>query len=104
MENMIEVTGVNLIEAVKAAYEMSVPLGLGFLHAQPGGLTDDEAESLIDKDARIPVHLDYVKGRACKFLIHRDADGKLWTPERWYDHSASQLSELLGRLGVVANA
>ena len=103
MEGMIEITGANLVEAVKAAYDLSQPQGLGFLHAQPGSLTDEEAESLVHPAARYPVSLDYVRGRACKFTVHK-RDGRLWINRRWFDHTEEQQAELLQRLGVTDNA
>ena len=104
MENMIEVTGIDLVEAVKAAYDLSQPQGLGFLHFEEGGLSQQEAEKLVRADdPSLPVTLDYVKGRSCKFNIHRTPEG-LFIRKDWYDHTDSQLQELLDRLGVNSDA
>lgn len=99
-EHMIEITGCDLVALVKKAYELSTPRGLGFLHAQPGGLTDEQAASLVKADSRWPVSLDYVIGRAVKFNVYRDGE-KLYTNDRWYDHSAQQLRDLLAHVGMA---
>jgi hypothetical protein len=78
---------VDLVKLVQAAYQLSMPQGLGFLHYQAGGLTDDEAKAFI-KDGRTPVYLDYVKGRSCKLSVSRDEDGMLYVGDKWYDHDS----------------
>jgi len=96
----IEITGCNLVELVKKAYELSEPRGLGFLHAQPGGLSDEDAQQLVnEKRPHTPVSLDYVKGRCVKFSVYREGD-KLFTNKRWYDHSEQDLRELLAHVGI----
>lgn len=100
-ENMIEVTDAPLIELVKAAYDLSVPQGLGFLHAESGSLSDEDAEALITEEGRIAVRMDYVKGRACKMTVFREsASPKMFIRNKWFDHSESQLQELLERCGI----
>lgn len=101
--NMIDVTGVDLREVVRHAYELSQPQGLGHLHYIPGPLSEDEVTKLLEgrnpRAAELyPVNLDYVKGRAVKLSITNE-DGKLWMRDRWYDHSDYQLRELLQRVG-----
>lgn len=99
-ENMIEITGANLVEVVKAVYDLSRPQGMGFLHFDSAPLTDEEAKSLIAfTNPRVPVDLDYVKGRACKFFVRREEDGTLWIQNSWYDHSDHDLQDLLKRIG-----
>ena len=97
MENMIEVTGCDLVELAKAAYDLSVPQGLGFLHFEEGGLSDDEAKSLIKEDSLSPLSLDYVKGRACKLTVFKDND-RLYINDKWFDHTEGQLAELVSRI------
>jgi hypothetical protein len=72
---------------------------MGFMHAKPGGLTDEEASLYIDTDNRVAVSMDYVKGRACKMTVF-DEDGKLSIRDQWFDHSDSALEELLKSVGV----
>lgn len=99
MENMIDITGADLVEVVKAAYDLSSPQGLGFLHHEEGSLTDEQAKSLINEDRFAVVGMDYVKGRACKFSVLKQ-DEKLYINNTWYDHSDDQLAALLDRIGV----
>jgi hypothetical protein len=79
---------------VKEAYNLSVPQGLGFLHYQAGTLDDAVIDDLINDDGT--VRIDYLAGRAVKLNIHKDKkDGKLYLPERWFDHTEEQLYKLL---------
>ena len=91
---MIEITGVNLIELAKAAYDLSKPQGLGFLHHKEGSLTDYEAQSLISDDKRFPLLMDYVKGRSCKLTVW-EMDEKLYIKDEWLDHSKDDLAQLI---------
>jgi hypothetical protein len=102
MEGMIEVTGIDLVKCAQEVYALSSPQGMGFLHYQEGGLSEDDAKAVVDRCAAhisCALDMDYVKGRACKFHIRRQ-DGKLFTNKRWYDHTDSDLNELLSRLGI----
>jgi len=100
MKNKIEITGSNLVDVVKAAYDLSSPQGLGVIHFEEGGLTDEEAQSLIDVTSSIPVRMDYVKGRACKFTVWKDEDGKLFIRDQWFDHSEADLLKLVDMVAV----
>lgn len=93
----IDVTKVDPIKFVKEVYNLSVPQGLGFLHFEEGGLTDKEVEAILErgeKDKRIRLSMDYVKGRACKMTVFKDGD-RLFFRAPWYDHTDRQLEELL---------
>lgn len=99
----IDVTGVDLVALVHAAYNPSRPQGLGHLHFQGGGLTDEEAAAIVarDKDGLdgIVLSMDYVKGRSIKFHVRRE-DGRLFIHNRWYDHSDDELRLLLKQVGL----
>lgn len=102
-ENMIEITGVDLRALVRAAYDLSQPQGMGFLHAKDGPIPEEQVEKVIAKGEdypRRPVSMDYVLGRAVKLTVFRDDDDRLWIYNRWYDHGDWQLTELLTQLGV----
>lgn len=101
---MIMIPKNKLADLIRGAYDMSVPVGLGFLHAQPGSLTDDEIAAIIKPTGRIAASMDYVKGRQCKMTVFRDADGNLSINDSWYDHSDSQLRRLLEAIGVQVAA
>lgn len=103
----IKVTGAEPKELVKAAYNLSQPQGMGFMHFEHGSLTDEEAGELVNHDkqptAEWPsaiVSMDYVKGRSCKFYVMKDINGDLWIKKNWYDHSETQLNKLLEIAGV----
>lgn len=99
-ENMIDITGASLTEVAKAAYSLSVPQGMGFIHAQPGPLSDGAAQALVNEykdDKRIALSMDYVQGRACKLTVFRDGD-KLYIPNSWYDHSEATHERLVEML------
>ncbi len=96
-ENMIEITRIDLVKFVQKVYDLSMPQGLGYLHFQDGQLESEEAERIIDawKDnKRMAVDMDYIKGRSCKMHVHKEGK-KLWIQSSWYDHTESQLKELL---------
>jgi hypothetical protein len=98
----IEIPADKLKEALQAAYAMSSPQGLGYLHYKDGGLSDSEAAAIIDRerpDGNIAASMDYVNGRSCKFHVYREG-GKLLIAPSWYDHSDYALVGLLAALGV----
>lgn len=99
MENMIDITGADLRELVKAAYDVSQPQGAGFIHYTPGPLSDEEADEIIQrsKGGNEAVYMDYVKGRSVKLGVITK-DGRLYIHDRWYDHTPGQLASLLKRI------
>lgn len=100
LRGYIDVTGIDLLTLVKKAYELSVPAGMGFLHFQPGPLPDHIAPRLVgNEDSDFPVNLDYVAGRGVKLTVTRNG-GRLYVPDRWFDHSAEQYSQLLATVGI----
>lgn len=98
---MIDITGVDLPEFVKAVYQLSAPQGLGFLDYTPKPLSDEEAEQILKwGDDRIALRMDYVRGRACKITVYR-RDDRLKINDNWYDHTDEQLVELLRRFNIT---
>lgn len=96
----IEIPKSAIPAAVEAAYDLSVPAGMGFIHARGGKLDEETRDALIRwDDPRTVVHMDYVHGRQCKFWIRRHED-KFYVDPRWYDHSHYQLVDLLERIGI----
>lgn len=100
-DNMIELKDINLKKFIQRVYEMSSPQGMGFLHAQTGGLSDEDAEKILARDTkgRIAASMDYVHGRACKMTVFRE-DGKYYIRDAWYDHSSAALAVLLKEFGI----
>lgn len=99
---MISIPADKLPALVRAVYDMSVPVGLGFIHAQPGSLTDEEVASIIKPEGRIAARMDYVNGRQCKMTVFRADDGSLSINDHWFDHTDGQLQHLLEEIGVAA--
>lgn len=103
----LDITGVDLRKFVKEVYNLSQPVGLGFIHYESGEL-DEEAvsEILIREESNNPydkvlVHMDYIRGRCCKMLVWKDKEtGALTIRDQWYDHTDAQLDELLKRCGI----
>ena len=95
-ERLIDITSINLIDFIKAVYGMSVPVGLGHLHFTDDPLTTEEAKRYIQEPnySKVIVDMDYVKGRCCKMTIWEE-DGKRYTSKAWYDHTDTQLRDLL---------
>jgi hypothetical protein len=97
-ENMIEITGADLVEVVKKVYDLSKPQGLGFLHFNANPLSNEEAKEIIaigSPRKNVVVDMDYVNGRACKFTVFKDDQDRKFIRSQWYDHSQADLDELL---------
>lgn len=105
LENVIVIPEDKLIEVVKAAYDLSHPVGMGMLHYREGSLTDEQAKTLIDLDhKRRVVDMDYVVGRCVKMSVFKDEpSGKFFIQKTWYDHSQDDLKQLLDRAGIEYN-
>lgn len=97
-ELMIDVTEASLESLVRAAYDSSSPRGLGALHYQAGGLSDEQVAEIVGRgNGRI--RMDYVNGRSCKFDVIPVGDRR-FIKHRWYDHSDGQLRALLKAVGI----
>lgn len=112
-EGYIEIPKDKIRDLVKKVYEMSRPVGMGFLHARDGELSEEDTDALIDlktlnatdRFGRFTiVHMDYVHGRQCKMNVAvfkaKNMEDKFYIRDSWYDHSDRQLKELLDHLGV----
>ena len=76
---MIDISGLNKVEVLRALYANAKPLGMGMLHFIPGPLPVDEAKELLAYDPRY-MDFDYLKGRLMKVNITGDS-----FEERLYD-------------------
>ena len=92
---MIDVTGIDLAAFAKAVYRLSVPVGMGILHAQKGELDDETATDIAN---HLSFAMDYIHGRCCKMHLRAEG-GKLLAPDTWYDHTDADYSELLSEFG-----
>lgn len=103
---MIKIDNLGLVKFAQDVYELSTPQGLGFLHAQAGGLSEEAATELVarqENNPRIALDMDYVSGRACKMTVFETEDGYYEVPDSWYDHTESQYDELLKRHDIIRN-
>lgn len=98
MENMIDVTGVSLIELVKIAWELSWPKPYNFDNLKET-LSDDEVLKVINLNSPFPVALGTLKGRVMNLLVVGAGDG-YWIPADWKDHTRLNTENLLLRLGI----
>jgi len=97
----VELPADKLPDAIRAAYALSEPRGLGFLHAQSGPLDDETVNEILDRgNGWAAASMDYVRGRCCKFTVYRDGE-RLFVLPRWYDHSNDDLVALLTGIGVT---
>lgn len=92
--------GICLFNLVKKVYELSTPQGLGALEPVTE-LTDEQTQNILDKSdsPRLAVDMDYVNGRACKFIVFKN-NGKLTIKDYWYDHTDEQFETLLKTFNI----
>jgi len=103
-ETKVKIPANSLRAAVRLAYDMSVPVGMGVLNFRPEPLDDATLEQIVDRaDSSHPgpvVRMDYVHGRCCKFTIYADGKGGFYVNPTWYDHTQQDLVELLTKIGI----
>ncbi len=101
MEDMIKITGVDLVKFVQKVYDLSQPQGMGIIHFEAGELPEVDAQEIVKRGENdtVAISMDYVKGRACKMVVWRK-DGELVIRDDWYDHSRYQLAKLLEQFGI----
>lgn len=103
MERKYIVTKEQLPALVREAYALSVPQGMGFLHARPGGLDEETVtRAMAYVDEFNALDLDYLHGRAIKMWVRADKGTGHFAidADRWYDHSKQDLDELAKRVGL----
>jgi hypothetical protein len=104
MSSKIDITGADLRAVIQAAYKLSEPQGMGFLHAKPGPLTEAEVDAILARGTPAhPVNMDYINGRACKFYV-QVSEGVTQIASRWYDHTDDDTAALLKAIGTPAAA
>lgn len=112
MEKFIDITGCDLRELIRAAYDLSKPVGLGFFHFQEGPIPEGVMDLLMEQDSGMSVvlNMDYVLGRQVKMTVWRGMEddgyredwlpGRLYIRDEWFDHTPAHLDALLDRIGV----
>lgn len=96
---------IDMIALIKKVYELSVPLGMGFLHFMSAPMTDEHAKEILSCQSEgfsgCILSLDYIQGRSCKFHVYKEKDG-LYINDSWYDHTDAQFNELLKTFNIEA--
>lgn len=92
----VDITGVMLPEFVKEVYNHSGPQGLGMLHFTSEGLSNEEVNEILDATwfGSVILHLDYIKGRACKMTVYKENDC-IYIGYPWFDHTHEDFVSLL---------
>ena len=98
--NRIDVTNIDKRKLLQAAYDLSKPVGMGLFHYEPDQLSDEEADGIIERtgDRGVVFHADYVLGRQVKLVVFKGPKNTSYINGKWFDHSDSQLQELLRRV------
>jgi hypothetical protein len=65
----MDIKGISKAKILAALYNASQPLGLGFLQAKPGDMTEQEAQVLLDAGQ---TYFDYLHGRVMKIDLSGD--------------------------------
>lgn len=100
LRGYIDVTGVDLQEMIRKAYELSKPFGLGYIHYKEGPLTELELEMIWSKcQTKSGIYIDYLVGRSMKFRILRHGERDYFYLD-WYDHNRDLTGLLLRRLNL----
>ena len=77
----INIKGIPKAAVLAALYNASRPLGMGFLHATSGDMTEKEASELLKQGS----YFDYLRGRVMKVDLQGDQ-----LDERLYDRDMGQ--------------
>ena len=64
----IDIAGLDKAEVLMALYAAARPQGLGHLHHEPGGLSKDEALTVLQNGCSV----DYLRGRVIKVTLAGD--------------------------------
>lgn len=106
-EELVQVTGCDLVVLLKAAFRLSRHQGLGILECVlPGAneLTTEEAKNIIEHTSNVIylLDVDYIKGKAVKLQVFRQNknDQDWWIDSRWFDHQPAQFTKLMESIGL----
>lgn len=64
----MNISGLNKAKVLQALYARARVQGLGILHAEPSGLSDEDATSMVENND----YFDYVRGRVMKVGLGGD--------------------------------
>jgi hypothetical protein len=75
---MVSIKGLSRASVLAALFNASKPVGMGFMVAKPGDMTEARAQSILDSGT---TYFDYLEGRVMK--VSMDSDDEFG--ERLYD-------------------
>lgn len=96
---MIDIRGMKKAEVLKALYDNSKPLGMGFFQIEVGPMPIEEATELLEDQT----YFDYLKGRVMKVDLRSDIEFEEWGYDRDNGEGAAQRVIEVLRKGYVNN-
>ncbi len=84
---LIDISGVDSAELLATLYNGAQPFGFGFNQFEPGDMTRDEAQALLDSGQK---EFDYLKGRLMKVKFTGDNLLDDWGYDKTYGISVVQ--------------
>ena len=91
---IIDIKGIDKVKILKALYTGAHPQGIGMLHFIDGGLSDEEAKNLLQKNN----YFDYLHGRVMKINLSTD---KLDTTLYDIDNGKNAAEQILYSKGLL---
>jgi len=92
---MIDITGLDKVAVLTALYNASRPLGMGFLHATPGGLSPEDAKLELARTEPHGLYFDYLRGRVMKVSLSADMlDPRLYDRDNGEGAAARAISKI----------
>lgn len=94
---MISIAGLDKARVLKALYDNARPLGMGFLQATEGLMSEEDAVKLVEAQAgRRGLYFDYVGGRPLKVDLSGDEfDPCLYDRDQGHGAAARAIASLL---------
>lgn len=87
---MLKIKTEDTAKAIAALYNAAKVQGLGFLQAEDGGMTEEEAQRYVEM-ADGPPYFDYLKGRVMKVKVEELIDPTLYDRDNGPDAAATAL-------------
>lgn len=89
---MIDIKGIDKVEILRSLYDRAQVQGMGFLNYRPGGLSREEAETLISQTT----YFDYLYGRVMKVELSGDSlDPRLYDRDNGHGAASSAVTDAL---------
>ena len=90
---MLNISGLNHTDVLRALYDAARPLGLGILHYTPEPMTLKEAETALEKQGS--GRFDYFNGRVMKIRIAgTEIDERLYDRDNGFGAAAKAIADL----------